>query len=56
MTEHDKIEHELPNGDVLVEDSTRVRPEVDDAFREVEEEMAREAEKMYRSLREAAAA
>lgn len=56
MTEHDKIEHTLPNGDVLVQDSTRVRPEVDAAFRKVEEDFAREAETTYRELREAAAA
>lgn len=54
MSEHDKIEHELPNGDVLVQDSTRRRPEVDEAFREVEQEFEREAREIYERLREAA--
>jgi SepF-like predicted cell division protein (DUF552 family) len=56
MTEHDKIEHTLPNGDVLVHDATRIRPEVDEAFRKVREDLARGAEETYRELREAAAA
>lgn len=56
MTEHDKIQHELPNGDVLIQDSTRTRPEVEKAFRKVEEDFEREAREAYRELREAAAA
>jgi hypothetical protein len=56
MTEHDKIEHPLPNGDVLIQDSTRIRPDVDAAFREIEEAFERDAEQAYRELREAAAA
>lgn len=51
MTEHDKIEHPLPNGDVLIQDSTRRRPEVEAAFRRVEEVFEREAEQAYRELR-----
>lgn len=54
MTEHGKIEHELPNGDVLVHDSTRKREDVDEAFRAVEEQFAREAHELYAQLREAA--
>lgn len=56
MTEHDKIEHELPNGDILVRDSTRTRPEVEEAFRLVDEESERQARETYRELRESAAA
>lgn len=54
MTEHDKIQHPLPNGDVLVQDSTRRRPEVDEAFREVEADLERAAREIYETLREAA--
>jgi hypothetical protein len=54
MTEHDKIEHELPDGDVLVHDSTRRRPEVDAAFQKVEQDFALEAREIYRRLRQAA--
>lgn len=53
VTEHDKIEHVLPNGDILVIDSTRIAPEVDAAFRQVEDEAARRAQEMYRELRKA---
>lgn len=56
MTEHDKIEHPLPNGDVLIQDSTRTRPEVDEAFRKVEETFEQDAKQAYRELRDAAAA
>lgn len=56
MTEHDKIEHALPNGDVLIQDSTRTRPEVEEAFSKVEEAFERDAKQAYRELREAAAA
>jgi hypothetical protein len=44
MTEHDKIEHPLPNGDVLIQDSTRTRPDVEAAFRKIEVDFEREAE------------
>ena len=56
MTEHDKTEHPLPNGDVLIQDSTRTRPDVEAAFNKVEVDLKREAEQAYRELREAAAA
>ncbi len=56
MGEHDKIEHPLPNGDILVQDSNRRRPEVDAAFSKVEEQLERAAEQAYRDLLEATAA
>jgi hypothetical protein len=56
MTEHGKIEHPLPNGDILVQDSTHTRPEVDEAFRQVEADFERKAEEAYRGLSETAAA
>jgi hypothetical protein len=56
MNEHDKIEYPLPNGDVLIQDSTRSRPDVEEAFDKVEEDFEREAEEAYRQLREASAA
>jgi len=55
MTEHDKIEHTLPNGDILIVDSTRVDPEVQQAFAKVKEDLREEARNAYRQLREAAA-
>lgn len=56
MTKHDKIEHPLPNGDVIVHDATHIRPEVDEAFRKVREDLQRGARKTYAELREAASA
>jgi hypothetical protein len=55
MTQHDKIEHKLPNGDVLIQDSTRTRPEVEEAFRKVEKDFEREARKAYRDQHQRAA-
>lgn len=56
MTEHDKIEHTLPNGDILIVDSTRVDLEVQETFAKVKEHLREEARDAYRQLREAAAA
>ena len=56
MTEHDKIEHTLPNGDILIVDSTRVDPEVEKAFAKVKAQLRDEARDAYRQLRNAAAA
>jgi hypothetical protein len=56
MTEHDKIEHPLPNGDVLIQDSTRTDTEVEDAFRRIEDDFKRHAKQAYRELRAATAA
>jgi hypothetical protein len=56
MTKHEKIEHELPNGDILIVDATETRPEVEEAFDKVDEELQREAREAYEQLRDAAAA
>ena len=56
MTEHDKIEHTLPNGDILIVDSTRVDREVQEAFEKVKEDLRQHARDTYRQLREAATA
>jgi hypothetical protein len=56
MIEHDKIEHPLPNGDILVQDSTRTRPEVEEAFRRVEDDFERKAEEAFRDLHQQAVA
>jgi hypothetical protein len=50
MMEHGKIEHSLPNGDILVQDSTERRPEVEEAFRRVEDDFERKAKEAYREL------
>ena len=52
MTEHDKIEHRLPNGDILIVDSTRVDPSVKRAFDKVKSDLRKEAQDAYRQLRE----
>ena len=54
MTEHEKIEHELPNGDILIVDATRVDPEVEQAFREVTDDLREQARAAYERLREPA--
>ena len=51
MTKHDKIEHELPNGDILIVDATDIRPEVEQAFREVKAALDREVDEAYEQLR-----
>lgn len=56
MTEHDKIEHKLPNGDILVIDSTRVDPDVEHAFDRAKKDLRKEARAAYRRLRESRAA
>lgn len=56
MTEHDKIEHTLPNGDILIVDSTRVDPEVEEGFAKVREDLREKARDAYRRLRDATAA
>jgi SepF-like predicted cell division protein (DUF552 family) len=53
MTPHEKIEHELPNGDVLIVDATEIRPEVEEAFREVEERLQEEARAAYEEMQTA---
>jgi SepF-like predicted cell division protein (DUF552 family) len=56
MTKHGKVEHELPNGDILIVDATDIRPEVEAAFRELNESLSREVEQAYRELQDARAA
>jgi hypothetical protein len=56
MTEHDKIEHTLPNGDILVIDSTRIDPTVEQAFDQAKQDLREEARVAYRRLRESRAA
>jgi SepF-like predicted cell division protein (DUF552 family) len=56
MTEHDKIEHTLPNGDILIVDSTRVDPEVTKTFEKVKKDLRNEARAAYKQLREQRAA
>lgn len=47
---HDKVTHELPNGDVIEWPSTRKDPEVEAAFAPVREANAREARETYQRL------
>jgi hypothetical protein len=54
MTEHDKIEHTLPNGDILIVDSTRKDPEVTQAFSKAKEDLRQQARDTYRRLQESA--
>jgi hypothetical protein len=56
MTKHDRVEHELPNGDLLIVDATDIRPEVQKAFAALNAQLDRVAEETYRRLREAIAA
>jgi hypothetical protein len=56
MTEHDKIEHTLPNGDILIVDSTRVDPEVVAAFAKVKADLREQARAAYRQLQAVPAA
>lgn len=55
-TEHDKVEHTLPNGDILIVDSTRRDPEVDRVFDHLKRDLAEEAKEAYRRLSESRAA
>lgn len=54
MTEHDKIEHTLPNGDILIVDSTRQDPRVTQAFSKAKEDLREQARETYQRLRESA--
>ena len=56
MTEHDKIEHTLPNGDILIVDATRIAPEVSEGFERVKADLRRQARATYLRLQQAAAA
>jgi len=50
MNGHGKVEHRLPNGDVLVHDSTERRPEVDAAFKEVNAALKESAAATFRDI------
>lgn len=54
MTEHDKIEHTLPNGDILIVDATRIPPEVTEGFARVKAELRKQARATYLQLQQAA--
>jgi hypothetical protein len=56
MNEHDKIEHRLPNGDILIVDSTRVDAEVQAMFASVKADLQHEARDAYRRLQDQRAA
>jgi hypothetical protein len=50
MTKHDKIEHALPNGDILIVDSTRDEQRVSRAFSAAKADLRKQARDTYRSL------
>jgi hypothetical protein len=52
MTEHDKIEHTLPNGDTLVIDSTRENAAVEQAFSKARHDLREQARDTYRRLQQ----
>lgn len=54
MAEHGKIEHQIDENDALVQDSTESRPEVDEAFDQVDKDLEEAARQTYRELFEAA--
>jgi hypothetical protein len=54
MTQHDKIQHTLPNGDILIVDSTKADPKVTKAFEKAKEDLREQARETYRRLRESA--
>jgi hypothetical protein len=54
MTEHDKIQHRLPDGDILIVDSTRTDPQVTLAFTKAKEDLREQARATYKRLRESA--
>ncbi len=54
MTERDKIQHQLPNGDVLIQDTNRTRPEVEQVFAKVEQDAAQRARLAFAALKQPA--
>lgn len=52
MTEHDKVEHVLPNGDILIVESTRVDEQVTTAFETVRQGLRDEAREAFQRLRD----
>ena len=55
MTEHDKLEHTLPNGDILIVDATRIPSDVTDGFEKVKADLLEQARATYRRLQGAPA-
>ncbi len=53
MTEHDGYEHVLPNGDILIVDSTVKDEKVDEAFALVQQELREKARRAYQELQAA---
>lgn len=53
MTEHDGYEHVLPNGDILIVDSTVKDEKVDKAFGAVQQELREKARRAYEELQAA---
>ncbi|HEX8106046.1 MAG TPA: hypothetical protein VF533_25765 [Solirubrobacteraceae bacterium] len=54
MTEHDGYEHELPNGDFLIVESTVKDERVEAAFAAVKQNLREKARRAYAELRAAA--
>jgi len=54
MTEHDGYEHELPNGDILIVESTVKDERVEEAFAAVKQDLREKARQVYAELRTAA--
>jgi hypothetical protein len=54
MTEHDRYEHELPNGDILIVESTVKDERVDKAFAALRDELREKARSAYERLQQAA--
>lgn len=53
MTEHDGYEHVLPNGDILIVDSTVKDEKVENAFAAVQQELREKARRAYEELQAA---
>lgn len=53
MTEHDGYEHVLPNGDILIVDSTLKDERVEEAFAAVREDLREKARRAYQRLQAA---
>jgi hypothetical protein len=54
MTQHDGYEHELPNGDILIVESTVKDERVEEAFAAVKQDLREKARRAYEELRAAA--
>ena len=56
MTKHDKIEHKLPNGDILIVDSTQDDHRTEQAFSVAKADLRKQARETYRRLQQSVAA